>query len=177
MANEITITKAAMSQAYIEAKQKFGLDLCRAERLNSKGVSKTRTEIGIAISGNRSERDIQATNLTLKAWARGEYESLHVELLRVFTGLTKAVESFNKHINGQIAMYPELGEKLRLVKTTNVGKLDIMAMVAIVQQFKGAEKGEKAKLLACFRQVNEYELFVQSRAREITLALPAPATA
>ena len=166
-----------MSEAFALARAEFGVasesDL-RIVRVSKAGKESARTELGIAMSGNKAEREAHAQHIALKMWAQSKIGLIAEELQRVFPKLAKEVGARNSHVNGLLAANPELADKLRLINITKPGKMDVMAMFALAQGLPGADKGEKAKLLAAGHAINKYELRVQEIAEGLrTLELSA----
>lgn len=166
-----------LSEAFALARAEFGVatdsDL-RIVRVSKAGKETVRSELGIAMSGNKAEREAHTQHIALKMWAQSKIGLIAQELLRVFPKLAKEVESRNSSINGIVAAQPELADKLRLINITKPGKQDVMAMFALAQGLPGADKGEKAKLLAAGHAINKYELRVVEIAESLrTLELSA----
>lgn len=172
MSNEITVPHTVRAEVYDMARAHFGLEVFSVDRQGKKAVA-VRTELGVAMSGNKEERAKYAAHVALKMWAKSQYGRIAGELLRVFPALGKAVAKRNAAVNGVVAAQPELADKLRLINTGNPGKHDVMAMFALAQGLNGADKGEKAKLLAAGEAINNYELFAELSVAELMAKLEA----
>jgi hypothetical protein len=170
MTNQIaTIDKAIVAQAREQVKTEFGLIEFKAVRVGAKKTV-TRTELGVAMSGNKTERQDYANHVALQQWTQAKLGAIAQELLRVFPKLESEIKARNAGVNSLVRENPELADKLKLINTTGVSKLDVMGMFALAQGMTGADKGEKAKLLAAGRAINEFELAVQAKAIELSTA-------
>lgn len=161
-----TIDKAIIAEARELVKAEFGLAEFRVTRVGKR--STVRTDLGVALSGNKEEKQKYANHIALQQWAQSKVGAIAMELMRVFPQLGKAIEARNAGVNTLVAERPELADKLKLIRTDCVGKNDVRAMFALAQNMVGADKGEKAKLLAAGRAINEFELRVQAVALEMT---------
>lgn len=172
------IPASVLAEAFAIARTEFGVasesDL-KISRTSAKGNVTTRTELGLIMSGNKIEREFHAKHKAIEFWAKSKVGLIAGELLRVFPKLAKEIEARNAAVNTVIADNPDLGDKLRLINTVNPSKLDVMAMFALAQGLPGADKGEKAKLLAAGQAINAYELRVQELALELLQAETAAA--
>lgn len=152
------------SEAYDMARELFcvneGLDF-QVERKTAKGATVKRTELGVSMSGNKEERAKYTAHIALTMWAKSRYVALVQELTRVFPKLVKEVEARNAAVNNVLGSNPELADKLELIRIENPRKIDVMALFALAQTMPGADKGEKAKLLAAGMVINDYELAVE----------------
>lgn len=164
-----TIDKAIVAQAREQVKAEFGLIEFKANRVGAKRTV-TRTDLGVAMSGNKAERQQYANHLALQHWSQAKLGAIMAELLRVFPKLESEIKARNAAVNNLIRDNPELADKLKLINTMGASKLDIMGMFAIAQGMPGADKGEKAKLLAAGRAINEFEMRVQALAIELSEA-------
>lgn len=180
MSNQVaTIPATVRAEAYEMAKQLFGVssdDAFSVSRKNAKGAVTTRTELGVSMSGNKEERAKYTAHVALRMWAKSQILPLAAELFRVFPKLQKEVDARNAAVNNVLASNPELAEKLELIRTEKPRKVDLMAMFAMAQTMPGADKGEKAKLLAAGRAINEYELAVEQYINDWVIA-NSPVTA
>lgn len=173
MANAVTLIPATiMAEAYETAKIEFGV--CEGagfyqSRPGAKEKLVVRSELGVAMSGNKEERANHVAHIALKLWAQSKYSVIAGELLRVFPKLRAEVEARNAAVNTVLADAPELADKLKMISIGNPGKFGVMAMFALAQGLTGAEKGEKAKLLAAGAQINAYELAAQGHAERMML--------
>jgi hypothetical protein len=174
MSNQLTTVADVLGDAH-EAVQSsmLGLDFV-ATRQTKKGAVK-RSKAGVMLSGNVVERAAGAAREFLELWCTGKRHTIVNELCRVFPTLEKEVISRNARVNETIADFPEYAEKLKLVSLAVASKHDVMALILLCQRLKGADKGEKLKLLNALRSVNEYELAVQATAESMVAKLNAPA--
>ena len=173
MTNQIaTIDKAIIAEARELAKAEFSLTEFKVDRIGAKKTV-TRGELGVAMSGNKAERQQHTNHIALKQWTQAKLGAIAAELLRVFPKLETEIKARNAGVNSLVRENPELADKLKLIRTDSPSKLDIMGMFALAQGMPGADKGEKAKLLAAGRAINEFEL----RVNELALELHASAEA
>lgn len=173
MSNAVTLIPAAiMAEAYETAKIEFGVadgGTFSASRIGAKDKVVVRSELGVVMSGNKTEKAKHAAHIALKMWSQSKYSVIAGELLRVFPKLRAEIEARNAAVNTVLADAPELADKLKMITTGNPGKFGVMAMFALAQGMTGAEKGEKAKLLAAGAQINAYELAAQGHAERMML--------
>ena len=177
--SEITISKATLAEAFAKARIEFGVSAesdFALSRTSAKGKITTRTELGVAMSGNKDERTKYVNHIALKMWATGRLVPLSQELRRVFPKLDDAISNQNAAINQVLKDNPELADKLRLVNYEKPAKADIGKMFGLAAGLAGADKGEKAKLLAAGHAINAYELRVRAIAQEL-MALENKASA
>lgn len=170
MTNQIaTIDKAIVAQAREMVKAEFNLIEFKVSRVGAKKTV-TRGELGVAMSGNKAEKQEYTNHLALKQWTQAKLGAIALELLRVFPKLEAEIKARNAGVNSLVRENPELADKLKLIRTDSPSKLDIMGMFALAQGMAGADKGEKAKLLVAGRAINEYEMRVQVVALELAQA-------
>jgi hypothetical protein len=169
MSNELATMHAIRAEAYELARVQFGLESFSVAR-EGKKTTAIRSELGVAMSGNTAERAEYAGHVALKMWASSKFGVVASELIRVFPTLEKEIATRNASVNAIIASQPEFADKLRLINAARPGKQDVMAMFSIAQGLKGADKGEKAKLLAAGEQINKYELFAELTVCELEAA-------
>lgn len=162
-----TITPTILAEARETVKARFGMADFKAVRVGAKKDT-VRGELGVAMSGNKAERQQHADHIALTMWVQAKLGPLVAELRRVFPKLDAEIKSRNATVNQLLIERPEIADKLRLIRVDGPGKLDVMAMFALAQGMAGAEKGEKAKLLAAGRAINAFELEVQALAQELS---------
>ena len=170
--SEVTISKTILAEAFAKARIEFGVGTeadFTATRVNAKGKATTRSELGVALSGNKVERAKHVAHIALTMWVTGKLPQLSAEIRRVFPKLEQAVSAQNAAINSLIKTNPELAGKLRLISIDRPAKADIGKMFDLAKDLAGADKGEKAKMCAVGQVINEYEI----RARAIALELAA----
>ena len=168
--SEITISKATLAAAYVQARSEFGVSTeadFALTRTSAKGKVTVRTALGVVMSGNKVEREKYAQHLALETWVTGRLVPLSQELRRVFPKLEKTISETNAAINQVLKDNPELSDKLRLINYEKPAKADIGKMFDLAAGLAGADKGEKAKMLAAGQAINAYELRVREIAREM----------
>lgn len=165
-----TIPKTVLAEAFAQARVEFGVAIesdFAVSRVSAKGKITTRTELGVAMSGNRDEKAKFVAHVALKMWATSKFGLIAAEIRRVFPKIDAAVSAQNAAINQLIKSNPELSDKLRLINMEKPNKNDIGKMFDLASGLAGADKGEKAKLLAAGHAINAYELRVREIAQEM----------
>lgn len=143
------------------------------KRTSKSGKVTERTMLGVMLSGTKAERELAINEFVLQMWEKSNLNGVVRELNRVFPKLGKEIESRNAAVNNVIATHPEFAGKVQLIRTTGVRKMDVMAMFALASQLPGADKGEKAKLLAAGRAINDYEIQLEKLRAETAQQQPA----
>jgi hypothetical protein len=166
---QLTIIKELFAQAKLET---ITLMVPAEYSITRKG-KKSDTErsiMGVVSSGTRAERDSVLRHEMLAQWTENRLATILKEIKRVFPTVEKTVEARNKNVNNMIAECPELADKLKLVNMGNPGKMDLMAIMKIASDATGADKGEKARFVECFKHINAFEMAVMAKYEALRIA-------
>lgn len=132
------------------------LESLTASRESKSGKVTTRSAIGIAISGNKAEKETLAFAIAEEFWFdKANIRPFVEELNRVFPTLAKTVEGRNETTKTIAAENP--GVKLELVNLSAPKKRDVLAMFGVARKLNGADKGAKAQLLAVMQHIADME--------------------
>ena len=132
------------------------LESLSVERTSKAGKTTTRTAIGIAISGNKAEKETLAFAMAEEFWFdKANIFPFVAELNRVFPTLKKTLETRNGDLKELAAQNP--GTKFQEVNLSAPKKMDVLAMFVVARRLTGADKGAKAQLLAVMQHIADLE--------------------
>lgn len=164
MSNSVVVaTPVHYGLARDELKAQLGFTVKRA----GKKGEVVRGTLGVALSGNLAERLALAQHLAVEHWVTGNFAAIAAEIVRVFPSITDAIDRRNLAVEMLMTENPEQAGKLRPIKIEGAGKMDVIGMLALASKAKGADKGEKARLLAAGAAIHEFESQVKVRALEL----------
>lgn len=132
------------------------LESLSVARTSKAGKTTTRTAIGIALSGNKAEKETLAFAVAEEFWfGKANIFPFMAELNRVFPTLKKTIEARNDAVKQVASENP--GVKLNLVNLRAPKKIDVLAMFVCARNLTGADKGAKAQLLAVMQHIADLE--------------------
>lgn len=162
--NTPALYKQFMGEAH-EAVQARYLGEDFVVRRQTKKGTVNRTIVGVMLSGNKEERAAGVERTLLEMWCENKRHIIVAEIKRVFPTINKEIATRNAFVR-QLVL-EDASCKAREIDLEYATKQDVMATVGLCNRIKGADKGEKAKLLDALRLINDYELEVLDVANEM----------
>lgn len=174
--NTPALYKQFMGEAHEAVQARYlGEDFVRG-RQTKKGIVK-RTIVGVMLSGNKEERAAGVERTLLELWCANKRHLIVAEIKRVFPTIQKEINTRNAFVR-QLVLEDASCKAREIDLEFYPSKQDVMATIGLCTRIKGADKGEKAKLLDALRLINDYELEVLDTANELArLSVETPATA